>query len=68
MNPETWAETWLSMNGTPMYQCVWVEAGKELKSNIGSHWRVSLSMRARLSQGFPAWIIEVPLTDDDVPF
>tara|TARA_R110000824_G_scaffold78951_6_gene199027 strand:- start:7726 stop:7944 length:219 start_codon:yes stop_codon:yes gene_type:complete len=54
--------------GTVMYRCMWAEAGKENKGNIGSYSRANLGMRAKLAQGFAAWIIEVPMTDDDVPF
>ena len=53
---------------TVLYRCVWVERGKTIKDNAGSHKRASLGMEAKLSLGFAAWIEELPPLDDDVPF
>lgn len=57
-----------NVNDTSLYCHIWVEGGREHKGNMGSFRRASLGMKAKLSEGFPAWIAKVPYTDDDVPF
>ena len=51
-----------------LYRCVWVEAGETKYSLAGQRWRAQRVMTERLSRGFPAWLEEMPFTDDDVPF
>jgi hypothetical protein len=51
-----------------LYRCGWVEAGEIKYSLQTSLVRADKAMRARLSEGLPAWLEQVPFTDDDVPF
>ena len=51
-----------------LYRCGWVEAGEVKYSLQTSLQRADKTMRDKLSEGHPAWLEQVPFTDDDVPF
>jgi len=51
-----------------LYRDVWYQDGEEREGTIKTLQGASEAMQRRLSLGFPAWIVEVPMTDDDVPF
>ena len=51
-----------------LYRVYYIEGGKTLKSP-GKYLRGAEEyMQARLKEGLCAWIVELPYTDDDIPF
>ena len=60
--------SWSEPKYFALYRCGWVEAGEVKYSLQTSLVRADKAMRARLAEGLPAWLEQVPITDDDVPF